>query len=57
MAEHPDRPDGGGEPIPPMQRLFDNVWLLMVLGLVVMIVIYTAWGLYEVTSLPPATLP
>jgi len=51
----------GGPPAdqrPPLgQRLLDNPFLLLVAGLVVMLVIYTAWGLWEVLSLPTATLP
>lgn len=43
---------------PPLgQRLFDNVYLLLVLGLLVMFLIFTAWGLWEIRSIPPATLP
>jgi len=51
----------GGPPAdqrPPLgQRLLDSPFLLLVAGLVVMLVIYTAWGLWEVLSLPTATLP
>lgn len=44
-------------PVPAGQRLFDNIWLLLFAGIAVMAVIYTAWGLWEVLTLPPATLP
>jgi hypothetical protein len=40
-----------------MQRLFDNVFLLLVLGLVVMFVVYTGWGMWEIMSMPQGTLP
>ena len=43
--------------VPLGQRLFDNPFLLLAAGLVVMIVFYTSWGLWEVTSLSPAPLP
>ena len=43
--------------VPRGQKLFDNPWLLLVAGLVVMFVFYTIWGLYEITSLPQASLP
>jgi hypothetical protein len=47
-----------GEPRPPLgQRWFDSPFLLLVAGIVVMAVFYTAWGLFEVLTLPPATLP
>jgi hypothetical protein len=45
------------EPVPIGQRLFDNVFLLMALGLVIMLALYTGWGLWEILSLPPAPLP
>jgi len=52
----PPTADAGAE-IPLGQRLFDNVFLWLIAGIVVMAVIYTGWGLYEILSLPPATLP
>lgn len=56
MAHPPaDGPDP--QPVPLGQRLFDNVFLLLAAGLAVMLVVYTAWGLWEVLTLPPATLP
>jgi hypothetical protein len=45
------------EPVPLGQRLFDNVFLLLGAGLLVMLVLYTGWGLWEITSLPAGTLP
>lgn len=46
-----------GDPVPLGQRLYDSLFLLLVAGLVVMFALYTGWGLWEVLSLPPATLP
>jgi len=43
--------------VPLGQRLFDNIFLLLGVGLLVVFVLYTGWGLWEITSLPPATLP
>jgi hypothetical protein len=43
--------------VPLGQRLFDNVFLLLGAGLLVMLVLYTGWGLWEITTLPAATLP
>ncbi|MDH5718381.1 MAG: hypothetical protein OEZ22_12205 [Spirochaetia bacterium] len=40
-----------------LKKLMDNPWLLLVLGIVVPTLSYTVWGLVEVMSLPPATLP
>ena len=45
------------ERVPLGQRLFDNVFLLLLAGLLIMLVLYTGWGLWEITSLPAATLP
>jgi hypothetical protein len=43
--------------LPLGQRLFDNWWLLLIVGIVIMAVIYTGWGMWEVLTLPEATLP
>jgi hypothetical protein len=43
--------------IPLGQRLFDNWVLLLVVGLLVVAVLYIGWGLYEILTLPQATLP
>ena len=45
------------EQIPLGQRLYDNWLLLMIAGIVIMGVIYTGWGLWEVAAMPEATLP
>ncbi|HEY0810097.1 MAG TPA: hypothetical protein VGD49_08035 [Longimicrobiales bacterium] len=43
--------------IPLAQRLFDNWVLLMIAGIVIMAVVYTGWGLFEILTMPPAVLP
>ena len=45
------------EEIPLMQRLYDRPFLLLVLGVSVVWVFYTLWGLFEIFSMPQATLP
>lgn len=45
------------ERVPLGQRFYDNVFILLVAGIVVMTVFYTLWGLVEVTSLSTAPLP
>jgi len=50
-------PDATAEKVPAGQRFFDNIFLLLALGLLVMFVFFTGWGMYEIMSLPPATLP
>ena len=49
--------DDGTEPVPFGQRLFDNMYLLLALGLLVMFVVFTAWGMWEILSMPKGTLP
>ncbi len=54
----PDSPHPDDTEVPPlMQRLFDNVFLLLVLGIVIMLVVYTGWGMWEILTMPTATLP
>lgn len=53
---HPSPPPEPEE-VPLGQRLFDRPFLLLIAGLVVMFAFYTGWGLLEIYSLPPATLP
>lgn len=43
--------------VPLGQRFFDNWPLLMVLGIVIMLGVYTGWGLWEIATMPAATLP
>jgi hypothetical protein len=51
-------PETGQTEKPPLgQRLLDNPFLLLALGLLVMLVFYTGWGLVEILSLKPAPLP
>jgi hypothetical protein len=40
-----------------IERLMDNTWLLLVLGVVLTCISYTAWGMYEIFSTPAALLP
>ena len=43
------------EPRPPlMQVIFDNIFLLLLIGIVVPVVFYTIWGLLEIASIPVA---
>ena len=52
---HEDPPPD--ETMPLGQRFFDNIFLLLGLGILVMFVLYTGWGLWEVLTLPQASLP
>ena len=45
------------EAVPIGQRLFDSPFLLLAAGILVMVALYTGWGLWEILSLTPAPLP
>lgn len=48
----PEAPDQ--EPIPMMQRLLDNPFLLLLLGILVPTIFYIVWGIIEITQIPIA---
>ena len=50
----PEGPGGPGEKIPFMQRLLDNPFLLLFLGVVIPTVFYLIWGILEVAQIPIA---
>jgi hypothetical protein len=47
-----DLPDD--EPVPVMQQLLDNPFLLLFLGIAMPTVLYIVWGVMEILSLPLA---
>jgi hypothetical protein len=55
MADRP-HPASPAEP-PFLQRLYDRPFVLLAICFTVMLILYTGWGLWEVLSLPEATLP
>jgi hypothetical protein len=60
MADKPSADTRNPERVPLAQAFFDNIFLLLVLGLAVPIVFYTIWGLLEIASIPlapPAEFP
>ena len=50
------KPSGPGEKHP-IQKLMDNPWLLLVLGVLIPTLSYTIWAWIEILKLPQATLP
>lgn len=44
-----DLPD---EPVPVMQQLLDNPFLLLFLGIAMPTVLYIVWGVMEILSIP-----
>jgi hypothetical protein len=49
-----DTPSSGDEPIPFMQRLLDNPFLLLFLGVASPAIIYLIWGIMDIISIPVA---
>lgn len=45
------------EEIPWQQKLFDSPFLLLLLGVGVVGIFYTLWGLVEILTMPTAPLP
>jgi hypothetical protein len=46
--------EGRGVRVPAMQRLLDNPFLLLFLGVVMPTVFYLIWGIMEITQIPIA---
>jgi hypothetical protein len=59
MAPPPNQsPSVPPEERPPLgQRFFDNILLLLALGMLIMFVVFTGWGMWEILTIPKATLP
>jgi hypothetical protein len=51
--QHAARPEDQG-PVPFMQRVLDNPFLLLFLGVAMPAVLYLMWGLMELTQVPLA---
>ena len=47
-------PPTSEEPLPLMQRVLDNPFLLLFLGVAVPAVFYIIWGIIEITQIPIA---
>ena len=50
-SSHDDDPN---EPVPMMQQLLDNPFLLLFLGVMIPMVVYTVWGVYDILTVPLA---
>lgn len=47
-------PASGDEPVPVMQRVLDNPFLLLFLGVTIPAVFYIIWGIMELVQIPVA---
>lgn len=41
------------ESVAKWQKVFDNIWLLFLLSLLISGVIYNAWGIFDLLNVPP----
>ena len=46
--------DDPNEPVPMMQQLLDNPFLLLFLGVLVPMVVYSLWGVIDILTVPLA---
>ncbi|MBT9508063.1 hypothetical protein [Rhodoferax sp.] len=42
------------EPVPWMQKLLDNPFLLLFLGVMIPMIVYTLWGVIDILTVPLA---
>jgi hypothetical protein len=54
MNPHDNTTDDATAPVPWMQQLLDNPFLLLFLGVMVPMVVYTVWGVFDILTLPVA---
>lgn len=47
-------PEDPNEPVPFMQQLLDNPFILLFLGVMVPMVVYTLWGVIDILTVPLA---
>ena len=57
MTHGSPAPERDPAAVPLGQRLFDNVFLLLAAGIVVMLVVYTGWGLWGSSPCLPPSCP
>lgn len=51
-TEHDSAGSGSTERVPAMQRLLDNPFLLLFLGVTIPTVFYVIWGVMEIVTIP-----
>jgi hypothetical protein len=54
MTQNDDEQLPDEEPIPALQHLLDNPFLLLFIGIAMPTVLYIVWGVMEIVSLPIA---
>jgi hypothetical protein len=46
--------DDPNEPVPMMQQLLDNPFLLLFLGVMIPMIVYSLWGVIDILTVPIA---
>ncbi len=55
MSTHEETPaDLDDEPVPVMQQILDNPFLLLFIGITMPTVLYVVWGVMEIVGIPVA---
>ena len=54
QIDHAQATDDPSEPVPFMQQLLDNPFLLLFLGVLIPMVVYTLWGVFDILTVPLA---
>ena len=47
-------PDPGSDKVPLMQQVLDNPFLLLFLGVLIPMLVYTLWGVIDILTVPLA---
>ena len=50
----PHLTDDPNEPVPLMQQLLDNPFILLFLGVMIPMIVYTLWGVIDILTVPLA---
>ena len=50
----PHQADDPNEPVPLMQQLLDNPFILLFLGVMIPMIVYTLWGVIDILTVPLA---
>jgi hypothetical protein len=53
-SEQHNEPDTDDKRVPAMQRILDNPFLLLFIGVVMPTVFYVIWGIMEIVTIPIA---
>ena len=56
MSDHQQDPSGAGdeEKVPLIQKLLDNPFLLLFLGVMIPMIVYVLWGVIDSLTIPHA---